>query len=695
MLLRSLEIKNFRSLENVHLDKLELFNVLIGRNNVGKSSIFGALKFLVDSFQKSQGSSNIITAKDKSRTLEICLVFCPNTKDREEFIDLLIEAGHPSVRRDALINSPLLRQIKFVFKTRRGEPDPLNLYETHLQAEDGKWAIVQKLLPGHEHITRPVNSVSLLGLAGSLGSLLNSEALDLSHSAKMDINIESSFEFFRSRWITNDNVTHWPQLQLTKFLSTAFFFNSFRHSTQSLPFTGAYSLAQDGSNLAQVLCTLILNDRPKFDEVERFLQMAIPDIGKLQTPPQKDSNEIRVAFNSLEGYQAYLQETGGGVEQLLIIATLLLTTNDEYTLFLEEPENHLHAGAQRFLLEKLYGTGRQTFITTHSPTFINLSRPFNLYQVTNVTGRTSISLNISNSMYPVLEDIGIRNSDVLLSDAVLFVEGPGDKEVINIFSEKIGFSLAERNINVLTMGGGQYAEKGAPIRNELLANISQGAPIKHLFLLDRDERTLDEINNLEARLGDQVYFFKARELENYLLKPRAILSALRTKHHSNDTILEMLDDVSEEQVRQLIQSTAQNLYNTVLVKRIRSKLKGLRDGLLPRNLLPDLIKKAHTAEFPDLVSQTIKSQLEEHIKNLDIVTIVQHEKRDLDELWIDNGQHCFLAPGEEILDVVFRQFGSQYNKPQDTVRIAEQMYKEDIDNELEDVIKKAYYLNGT
>jgi AAA15 family ATPase/GTPase len=46
MFLRSLTIKNYRSLENVKLPDLGRFSVLIGRTNSGKSSVFGALEFL-------------------------------------------------------------------------------------------------------------------------------------------------------------------------------------------------------------------------------------------------------------------------------------------------------------------------------------------------------------------------------------------------------------------------------------------------------------------------------------------------------------------------------------------------------------------------------------------------------------------------------------------------------------------------
>jgi len=87
--------------------------------------------------------------------------------------------------------------------------------------------------------------------------------------------------------------------------------------------------------------------------------------------------------------------------------------------------------------------------------------PFSLYQVLHRDGRTQINRCDPDELDAVLEDIDVRNSDVLFSDAVLFVEGPGDRDVLTIFSEKLHMNVAERNINVLPMGGGKHAERGS------------------------------------------------------------------------------------------------------------------------------------------------------------------------------------------------------------------------------------------
>ena len=83
MLLQSLEIKNYRSLESVKLDHLTHINVLIGRHNSGKSSIFGALA-LLNSALRGQYSEwdTVLTGMEASRSLELTLVFSIRPQER-------------------------------------------------------------------------------------------------------------------------------------------------------------------------------------------------------------------------------------------------------------------------------------------------------------------------------------------------------------------------------------------------------------------------------------------------------------------------------------------------------------------------------------------------------------------------------------------------------------------------------------
>lgn len=147
MFLRWLEISNYRSLEHVQIEDLSRFNVLIGRNNTGKSSVFRALALLgaVVTQTPSIEFDRVLTDLQMSRSLEIRLTFEPSTQERKELIRIIRSEGQGQERQDQLLQSPLLRQIRFVFKARAGRPDLLHLRELSVVAEDGLWATVQRM----------------------------------------------------------------------------------------------------------------------------------------------------------------------------------------------------------------------------------------------------------------------------------------------------------------------------------------------------------------------------------------------------------------------------------------------------------------------------------------------------------------------------------------------------------------------
>jgi recombinational DNA repair ATPase RecF len=141
MFLRSLEIKNYRSLEHVELDRLEDFNVLIGRNSAGKSSVFGALLLLHSAINgKSIEWETILTSRDTERLLELRLLFDLRPQDRNKILDM-IGAGLAEERQMALNNSPFARQVEFSFRGGQ-RSNAIESGGLRLIGEDGKWATV-------------------------------------------------------------------------------------------------------------------------------------------------------------------------------------------------------------------------------------------------------------------------------------------------------------------------------------------------------------------------------------------------------------------------------------------------------------------------------------------------------------------------------------------------------------------------
>ena len=183
-----------------------------------------------------------------------------------------------------------------------------------------------------------------------------------------------------------------------------------------------------------------------------------------------------------------------------------------------------------------------------------------------------------------------------------------------------------------------------------------------------------------------MHIYQARELENYLLNSRAILAALRSKHSTDKPILEKLAATNEEHISGLIQSATDDLYNTVLIKRIRSRIGGLKDGLVPTDVLAPLTSQTTNDDLSTMVLQAIRSSFDTHIERLDIKAIVVSEKDKLDKLWSDPRNRLLIAPGEEILSQVFSNFSSKYRKSSDALLIAKEMAADEIDPEIIRVI---------
>lgn len=217
----------------------------------------------------------------------------------------------------------------------------------------------------------------------------------------------------------------------------------------------------------------------------------------------------------------------------------------------------------------------------------------------------------------------------------------------------------------------------------------------HLFVLDKDERSKTEVTNLTDQLGERVHLLERRELENYLLVPGALLAAIRDKHKDDAVIVGRVESATTEEVTSVIQTTADNLFALVLVKRIRAELGGLRGGLIPRELVTTLAQMVNQKNFSRVVRREIGARLATHLGRLNVEQIIKSERARLNREWKSERDRLSLAPGDEIVSTVFHHFGSEYRKPSDTVRIARAMAAGDIPEEIRGLITRIITMSNT
>jgi predicted ATPase len=485
MILRELELRNFMSLEQVKLSGLGQLNVLIGRNNVGKSAIFRAIEHLARVVQGiglasrvGDQESSLITDGSEDPSLIYRLRFELNERERGEFIRILAE-HRQGLDQPAYLASPLLRDVEYCFRSARDRATLIHLVQTKIMTTNGQDATVQKV-PNLGALDTSNPASLLLAFASFARSNLpfDSDSMDLEGTRSSEYGVSQHFEFNKLGRVSKDFglPLGWLPGLVTKFLSDCFFFAPHRRSLAQMDSEETNRLSPTGDNLARVLATVSGADRPRFASIEKFVREAVPDLGTLQTPFRSRQSEVAFIRPSGRGH-IHLHEMGGGIEQLLMVATLLHTTDKACPLFLEEPESHFHPEAQRYLRDRLATDGRQVFITTHSPVFLSSPELQAVYRVQSETRRTRVTqVADAVGLGEVLEEIGVRNSDVLLADAVAFVEGDSDAAVLRAWADTLGQSLTAGRVTVLTMMGGRHADKHAPMRSELLGDISQKAP---------------------------------------------------------------------------------------------------------------------------------------------------------------------------------------------------------------------------
>ena len=694
MLLRNVEISNFRSLEEVRLDDMGRLAVLIGRNNAGKSAVLEILALVANKvFQRPAARPwpddvRLVTDHNMDRGIRLDMGFEPSNEDREAFVGILVNEGIRPARAAEMLASPLMSRLSFSFASvSSAAKSQFWLTGVDAVAEDGGLArIIDSQHPNTTYARAPLAEQA----KQTPNVVLTAQLLGVPHPMGCP-GLAVEFGPRQSRSYLRSSST-WSLGMIARYFESSFFLAPFRHAVQPLTPEVALRLASDGSNLPAVLNHLMSGgDLEAFDEIKGFLHSALPDLGRVKAA-LGDKGVIDVSMSPRKGFDIPLADMGSGVEQLLMIGTILATEGPRPNLFLEEPESHLHPGAQRFLMEHLLRNANQLVVATHSPLFVDLARGHSTHLVRRRGQRTSIEgVSWTASSDALFDELGVRNSDVLMSDAVLFVEGKTDGQLLRIWSERLGRGLAERTITMISTEGGSNARTKVPVQARVLDEISRRTPVPSLCVVDRDERSRAEMERLTDGLSNLVHVLERREIENYLLDPVPIMAALKVKYQSEPSILSRVAAADEEFVRALIAQAAQGLYGVVLVKRIQAELGSLGKVVQPE-LVDSFAVRVHDEDFTSELATAIEASLARHVEALNLVEIIEKERAFLDEEWGRADRRLEVAPGAEILEMVFGSFGGKFKKSTDSVRIARHMTVSHIPSEIASLVDRAMAL---
>lgn len=217
-----------------------------------------------------------------------------------------------------------------------------------------------------------------------------------------------------------------------------------------------------------------------------------------------------------------IQERGSGVGSLLQLSMMQAYVDFEvsegYFLLFEEPGNFLHPSAERKMLDALReiaGGGGQVVITTHSQVFIDNRADANMFVTRREDGVTEFE-RVADEGFEAVREIGARNSDILQSDFVIYVEGQSDVEIIRRIARETIDDWHNRSVTILPLGGTGNMQHCDPSK---LKKINQNFAI--LLDSDREEARNDpkeESESLRNRADTAdvpCHILEKREIENY------------------------------------------------------------------------------------------------------------------------------------------------------------------------------------
>jgi AAA15 family ATPase/GTPase len=323
-MLNSLIIKNFRSLEDFHVEKLGRVNLIVGKNNSGKSSVLEALRIFAGNAHQEL-LEQIAQAHDEKHFLD------KNIKDSRDvslpYEDLFTGRRFPKEEKPIVIGENDNEQALKIFHVYSVEKDYI------ATDEDGKKETIQRPLS--------ITSLDLTKYNKILGEGLlvkkNKESVGI------DFNVISP-DFRRFVSISNPISCGYIPTQLI----------------------GANELANDWDKIA-------LTDGEEI--VKQALRIILPDfenINFVNDASYFDSQVIRrVAKVRIknEPRPVSLNSQGDGMMRILQIALKLVTAKDGF-LLIDEFENGLHYSIQEKVWRLLFDLSKsldiQIFATTHS-----------------------------------------------------------------------------------------------------------------------------------------------------------------------------------------------------------------------------------------------------------------------------------------------------------------------------------------
>lgn len=322
-------------------------------------------------------------------------------------------------------------------------------------------------------------------------------------------------------------------------------------------------IMDNGSGLTNVIQNYMYNSDLPNHLVEKYMLNSLKHIYKeecefteITCERNKEGRYFEIYLHEEKKGKIPLSQSGSGLKTVIIVLSYLyllphMNGNrlNGYVFGFEELENNLHPSLLRklifFLDRKSVEKGFIFFLTTHSNVLIDGYIGKSDSQVLHVkhSNSTSTCTTVDSfiSSKAVLDDLQFKASDLLQSNGIIWVEGPSDRIYLNkwisLWSdgdliEGFHYQIAIYGGRLLSHFNGISVEKNDSIS---FFNLNKNS----LILIDSDKKCRkDSINQTKERIQNEFlnmdsmcWITEGKEIENYI--PSCVVNSVLGIEHSD------------------------------------------------------------------------------------------------------------------------------------------------------------------
>lgn len=548
MYLKKIKLINFRSYESIEVEFDNNLNVIIGKNDIGKSTILEALDifFGQERIKIDIDDKNVFNGNEMSISCSFII-----NQQKEYLIDTDVKTN---LKDEFLLNSEGLLEIKKTWDCSKDKLTATSL-KTFIVCDYPKEFYLNPLPTLKiEELKKILEDKDNSDIAFALFDKLNNnefEGLEIGpYSSDMDKKIPIKIDKRKRAEIRNaiyqvienkdlktielaidkeDGKNIWNSISTD--LPLYFLFQSDRANKDT------DKEVQDP--LKVITKTAIENVIDKLEEVKELIKKSAELIGNETIKKLEEMNPelakvlkpdvTNKAWDSLFSFSFVgddnipMNKRGSGVRRLILLnyfraeAERKNNSNKAVIYAIEEPETSQHPNHQILLINALseiaLKENHQVILTTHSPEIAKQTKSDNLILIDKVNGVNKV-IEDENKLFAISKTLGITS---YLGKLVICVEGENDinflsniNQNIQDFREIIDFK--KEGIKIIPM-------KGSSLINWIDKNYLEGSNIVEYHLYDKDadekyKKSIEKVN--ERNDSSKGILTLKRELENYI-----------------------------------------------------------------------------------------------------------------------------------------------------------------------------------